>query len=177
MQSITAVDCLDDVFSKSEVPWVVRVRQHHSVLPVFKHSWVWTWTCFCEEQRGEKRGRVEEKAVSDRTRALLLIVFVKTSSDILEKFKHRLVRVCVRVWLNHLQTQITIENLSMKTCLNLATRKKDASCLADTLVCCTCHVCWWVFMWVNNEILIHWENLRMFFLERWKLLGQYLEIQ
>lgn len=29
----------------------------------------------------------------------------------------------------------------------------------------------------NNEILIHWENLRMFFLERWKLLGQYLEIQ
>lgn len=97
MQSITAVDCLDDVFSKSEVPWVVRVRQHHRVLALFKHSWVWTWTCFCEEQRGEKRGRVEEKAVSDRTRALLLIVFVKTSSDILEKFKHRLVRACVCV--------------------------------------------------------------------------------
>lgn len=37
--------------------------------------------------------------MSDRTRALLLIVFVKTSSDILEKFKHRLVRVyvCARV--------------------------------------------------------------------------------
>lgn len=42
-QSITAVDCLDDVFSKSEVPWVVRVRQHHRVLALFKHSWVWTW--------------------------------------------------------------------------------------------------------------------------------------
>lgn len=77
----------------------------------------------------------------------------------------------VRVWLNRLQTQITIENLSMKTCLNLATRKKDASCLANTLVCCTCHVCWWVFMWVNNEILIHWENLRMFFFRKMKTAG------
>lgn len=77
----------------------------------------------------------------------------------------------VRVWLNRLQTQITVENLSMKTCLNLATRKKDASCLANTLVCCTCHVCWWVFMWVNNEILIHWENLRMFFFRKMKTAG------
>lgn len=35
--------------------------------------------------------------MSDRTRALLLIVFVKTSSDILEKFKHRLVCACACV--------------------------------------------------------------------------------
>lgn len=164
MQSITAVDCLDDVFSKSEVPWVVRVRQHHRVLALFKHSWVWTWTCFCEEQRGEKRGRVEEKAwVTERELCCWLCLSRQVQTYWRNLNIGLCARVCVRVWLNRLQTQITIENLSMKTCLNLATRKKDASCLANTLVCCTCHVCWWVFMWVNNEILIHWENLRMFF--------------